>query len=123
VRGTAIAGVRIVLPPQQRWNVINYIYSLRGEQLSLPGRPRGCNGVFPATLRRRVNSGVCSTARLDFARKGKSAEAGDRAFDALHRIRAALKTPARAKSRPLHREAMPLCRPSINAVKGDSVGE
>src|SRR5258705_2241841 len=36
VRGTAMPGFASTLTPQQRWNIINYIYALRGEKLVLP---------------------------------------------------------------------------------------
>src|SRR6266513_4469290 len=36
VRGTAMPAFAATLTPQQRWNIINYIYSLRGERLTLP---------------------------------------------------------------------------------------
>jgi high-affinity iron transporter len=36
VRGTAMPAFAASLSAQQRWNIINYIYSLRGEKMNLP---------------------------------------------------------------------------------------
>src|SRR6266404_9293643 len=82
------------LTPQQRWNVINYIYSLRGEQLSLPAARADATAI-PGDTASPVILALLDSA-LDFARKGKSAEAGDRAFDAYIAFEP-LETPARAK--------------------------
>ncbi|MDP9201162.1 MAG: FTR1 family protein [Gemmatimonadota bacterium] len=94
VRGTAMPGFASSLSPQQRWNIINYIYSLRGEQLTLPLARRDATAI-PGDTASPVILALLDSA-LDFARKGKIAEAGDRAFDAYIAFEP-LETPARAK--------------------------
>src|SRR6267143_4038552 len=94
VRGTAMPGFASSLPPQQRWNVINYIYSLRGEQLSLPAARADATAI-PGDTASPVILALLDSA-LDFARAGKAAEAGDRAFDAYIAFEP-LETSARAK--------------------------
>jgi len=93
VRGTAMAGFAASLTPQQRWNVISYIYSLRGEKLVLPV-PRDATAVARDSASPVILALLDSA--LDFARKGQTAEAGDRAFDAYIAFEP-LETPARAK--------------------------
>jgi high-affinity iron transporter len=82
------------LTPQQRWNVINYIYSLRGEKLALPVARQDATAI-PGDTASPVIMALLDSA-LDFARNGKVAEAGDRAFDAYIAFEP-LETPARAK--------------------------
>ena len=94
VRGTAMPGFASSLTPQQRWNTINYIYSLRGENLTLPVARRDATAI-PGDTASPVIMALLDSA-LDFARKGKMAEAGDRAFDAYIAFEP-LETPARAK--------------------------
>ena len=94
VRGTAMPGFASSLTPQQRWNIINYLYSLRGEKLTLPVARRDATAI-PADTASPVILALLDSA-LDFARKGKVAEAGDRAFDAYIAFEP-LETPARAK--------------------------
>jgi high-affinity iron transporter len=93
VRGTAMAGFAESLTPQQRWNVISYIYALRGEKLILPV-PRDAT-VIASDSASPVILALLDSA-LDFARQGQAAEAGDRAFDAYIAFEP-LETPARAK--------------------------
>src|SRR3954464_7217994 len=71
VRGTAMPGMAGTLTPQQRWNVINYIYSLRGEQMKLPARDATAMARDTASP---VILALLDSA-LDFARKGQTAEA------------------------------------------------
>jgi high-affinity iron transporter len=94
VRGTGMPGFASSLTPQQRWNVINYIYSLRGEKLVIPAA-RADAAAIPGDTASPVILALLDSA-LDFARNGKSAEAGDRAFDAYIAFEP-LETPARAK--------------------------
>ncbi len=92
VRGTAMPGFASSLTPQQRWNIIDYIYSLRGEKLTLPAARQDATrggSASPVIL-------ALLDSALDFARNGKAAEAGDRAFDAYIAFEP-LETPARAK--------------------------
>ena len=94
VRGTAMPGFAASLTPQQRWNIINYIYTLRGEQLALPVARRDATAIAGDTASPVIMALLDSA--LDFARNGKIAEAGDRAFDAYIAFEP-LETPARAK--------------------------
>ena len=93
VRGTAMPAFAGALTPQQRWNVINYIYSLRGQKMTLPAA-RDATAI-PGDTASPVILALLDSA-LDFARKGQAAEAGDRAFDAYIAFEP-LETPARAK--------------------------
>ena len=94
VRGTAMPAMAGVLTPQQRWNVINYIYTLRGEPMTLPSARADATAI-PGDTASPVILALLDSA-LDFARKGQSAEAGDRAFDAYIAFEP-LETTARAK--------------------------
>jgi high-affinity iron transporter len=82
------------LTPQQRWNIINYVYTLRGQRMSLPvARPDAT--AIPGDTASPVILALLDSA-LDFAKSGKTAEAGDRAFDAYIAFEP-LETSARAK--------------------------
>ena len=94
VRGTAMPAFAATLTPQQRWNVINYVYTLRQEKLSLPVARADATAI-PGDTASPVILALLDSA-LDFARSGKIAEAGDRAFDAYIAFEP-LETPARAK--------------------------
>jgi high-affinity iron transporter len=94
VRGTAMPPLGGVLTPQQRWNVINYIYSLRGAKMVLPVARADATAI-PGDTASPVILSLLDSA-LDFAVKGKTAEAGDRAFDAYIAFEP-LETSARAK--------------------------
>jgi high-affinity iron transporter len=94
VRATAMPGFGLSLTPHQRWNVINYIYSLRGEPLRIPAA-RADATASPGDTASPVILALLDSA-LDFARSGKMAEAGDRAFDAYIAFEP-LETSARAK--------------------------
>src|SRR3954464_10047633 len=95
VRGTAMPGFGNRLTPQQRWNVINYIYSLRGEPLVLPTAVSDAARVVSDTASPVIMALLDSA--LDFAKHGRTAEAGDRAFDAYIAFER-LETPARART-------------------------
>src|SRR3954470_18933685 len=94
VRGTAMPAFAGPLTPQQRWNIINYVYSLRGEPMVLPVARADATAI-PGDTASPVILALLDSA-LDFARNGKNAEAGDRAFDAYIAFEP-LETPARAK--------------------------
>lgn len=94
VRGTAMPPFAATLTPQQRWNVINYVYSLRREKLNLPVARADATAI-PGDTASPVILALLDSA-LDFARNGRTAEAGDRAFDAYIAFEP-LETPARAK--------------------------
>ena len=94
VRGTAMPAFAPALTPQQRWNVINYVYSLRGETMALPAARPDATAI-PGDTASPVILALLDSA-LDFARLGRNAEAGDRAFDAYIAFEP-LETSARAK--------------------------
>ena len=94
VRGTPMPGFASTLTAQQRWNIINYVYSLRKEKLTLPVARADATAI-PGDTASPVILALLDSA-LDFARSGKNAEAGDRAFDAYIAFEP-LETPARAK--------------------------
>ncbi|MFL5544184.1 MAG: FTR1 family protein [Gemmatimonadaceae bacterium] len=94
VRGTAMPGFGATYSAQQRWNIINYVYALRGEKLTLPVARPDATAMAGDTASPVILALLDSA--LDFARKGQAAEAGDRAFDAYIAFEP-LETPARAK--------------------------
>jgi high-affinity iron transporter len=94
VRGTAMPAFAPALTPQQRWNIINYVYSLRRETMVLPAARPDATAI-PGDTASPVILALLDSA-LDFARSGKTAEAGDRAFDAYIAFEP-LETSARAK--------------------------
>ncbi len=96
VRGTAMPGFASALSPQDRWNIVNYIYSLRGEQmkLPLPLARADATSVSPDSASLVIQALLDSA--LAFARLGKGEDASERAFDAYIAFEP-LETPARAK--------------------------
>src|SRR6202165_1261488 len=94
VRGTAMPAFGAMLTPQQRWNIINYLYALRGEKMALPVARADATAI-PGDTASPVILALLDSA-LAFARAGKAAEAGDRAFDAYIAFEP-LETSARAK--------------------------
>jgi high-affinity iron transporter len=94
VRGTAMPAFAPTLTTQQRWNIINYIYTLRGQKMALPAARADATAV-PGDTASPVILALLDSA-LEFARAGKAAEAGDRAFDAYIAFEP-LETSARAK--------------------------
>ena len=94
VRGTPMPSFAANMSPQDRWNVVNYMYAMRGEAMSLPAAQPDASAAPGAPAARSVLALLDSA--LEFAKKGKSAEAGDRAFDAYIAFEP-LETPARAR--------------------------
>ncbi len=94
VRGTAMAAFAGNLSPQDRWNVINYVYTLRGTKMVLPAASADATAAPGAAAARSVLALLDSA--LEFAKKGRTADAGDRAFDAYIAFEP-LETPARAR--------------------------
>jgi high-affinity iron transporter len=92
ITGTPMAAYSESLTPQQRWNVVKYVYALRGEPMQLPTATQDVTSVDAAA--QSVMSLLDSA--LAFAILGKNAEAGDRAFDAYIAFEP-LETPVRAK--------------------------
>ncbi|HEX5577515.1 MAG TPA: cytochrome c/FTR1 family iron permease [Gemmatimonadaceae bacterium] len=94
VMGTPMAAFADVLTPQDRWNVISYIYTLRGEKMVLPAAPADATAAPGAVAAHSVLALLDSA--LDYARAGRTEDAGDRALDAYIAFEP-LETPARAK--------------------------
>jgi len=93
VRGTAMASFASTLSTQDRWNVVNYIYSMRGTKMELPA-PADATAAPGSAAAHSVLALLDSA--LEFAKKGRTADAGDRAFDAYIAFEP-LETPARAR--------------------------
>ena len=79
VRGTAMPAFGATLTAQQRWNVVNYVYAMRGQAMS-PPLPIG-TGSSGAGKSAALVLTLLDSAR-DFASRGDVAGARDRAFDA-----------------------------------------
>ena len=94
VRGTPMPAFGSSLTPQDRWNVINYIYTLRGTKMDIPAAPADASAA-PGALAAHSVLALLDSA-LDFAKAGRTADAGDRAFDAYIAFEP-LETPARAR--------------------------
>ena len=94
VTGTPMASFAATLSAQDRWNVINYVYTLRGTNMELPAAQADATAAPGAPAARSVLALLDSA--LDFAKAGKTADAGDRAFDAYIAFEP-LETPARAR--------------------------
>ncbi|HWL39227.1 MAG TPA: cytochrome c/FTR1 family iron permease [Gemmatimonadaceae bacterium] len=95
VIGTAMPAFASSLSPQDRWNIVNYLYSLRGEPMQLPVPiARDATRVSPDSAASSVRALLDSA--LAFARAGQGDSASDRAFDAYIAFEP-LETPARAK--------------------------
>ena len=80
------------LPPQERWNIVNYVYTLRGQKMTVPVADVT---AAPGSAAAQSVMALLDSA-LEFARNGRRADAGDRAFDAYIAFEP-LETPARAK--------------------------
>lgn len=78
VRGTAMPALGASLSAQQRWNIINYVYALRGQPMSVPGSNAGHQA--PSAIAASILTLVDSARSL--ARAGNTSAAGDAAFDA-----------------------------------------
>jgi len=81
------------LSPQQRWNIVNYVWSLRGSPMEIPAAADAAAAPGDAAARSVL---ALLDSALDFAKAGRIADAGDRAFDAYIAFEP-LETPARAK--------------------------
>ncbi|HEX2723681.1 MAG TPA: cytochrome c/FTR1 family iron permease [Gemmatimonadaceae bacterium] len=93
VRGTPMPAFS-ALSPQDRWNIINYVYALRGTKMEVPTAPADVTAAPGAAAAHSILALLDSA--LEFARAGRTAEAGDRAFDAYIAFEP-LETPARAR--------------------------
>ena len=94
VRGTSMPGFASVLSPQDRWNIVNYVYSLRGEEMKLPIARADATSVSPDSASPIIRALLDSA--IAFARAGRGEDASERAFDAYIAFEP-LETPARAK--------------------------
>ena len=81
------------LSPQQRWNIVNYVWALRGSPMAIPAAADAAAAPGDAAARSVL---ALLDSALDFAKAGRIADAGDRAFDAYIAFEP-LETPARAK--------------------------
>ncbi|HVD61947.1 MAG TPA: FTR1 family protein, partial [Gemmatimonadaceae bacterium] len=80
------------LPPQDRWDIVNYVYALRGQKMPIPVADAT---AAPGSAAAQEVMALLDSA-MEFARTGRKSEAGDRAFDAYIAFEP-LETPARAK--------------------------
>jgi high-affinity iron transporter len=94
VRGTPMGSFAASLTPQDRWNIVNYVYTMRGVKMVLPAAVADASAA-PGTAAAHSVLALLDSA-LEFAKKGRPAEAGDRAFDAYIAFEP-LETPARAR--------------------------
>ena len=94
VRGTPMPAFGTTMTSQDRWNVINYVYSMRGTKMELPAAPADAVALPGAVAANSVLALLDSA--LDFARAGRTEAAGDRALDAYIAFEP-LETPARAR--------------------------
>ena len=94
VSGTPMPEFGGTLSPQDRWNIINYIYQLRGQKMELPAAPADA----AVQSGRAAASSVLALldSALEFARTGDTDAAGDRAVDAYIAFES-LETSARAR--------------------------
>jgi high-affinity iron transporter len=94
VSGTPMPEFGGKLSPQDRWNIINYIYELRGQKMELPAAPAD---AVAQSGRAAANSVLALLdSALEFARTGDTDAAGDRAVDAYIAFES-LETSARAR--------------------------
>lgn len=94
VRATPMPAFGGALTPQDRWNVVNYVYAMRGEKMQPPAATADATQLEAGAAATTIMSLLDSA--MEFARAGKTAEAGDRAFDAYIAFEP-LETPVRAK--------------------------
>ncbi len=94
IGGTPMPAFSESLTAQQRWEVVNYVYALRGEAMLLPSAAPDATSVAADSAAQSVKALLDSA--MAFAVAGKTAEAGDRAFDAYIAFEP-LETPVRAK--------------------------
>ncbi|MGK2960880.1 MAG: FTR1 family protein [Gemmatimonadaceae bacterium] len=80
VRNTPMPAFGETMPSQDRWNVINYIYRLRGAMMELPPAPADGAAVANEAAANSVIALLDSA--LEFAKAGRMESAGDRALDA-----------------------------------------
>src|SRR6185437_552895 len=79
INGTAMLPFGESLTPQQRWEVVNYVYQLRGQPMPLPSQVAGAGAGASSTAASIV---ALLDSSLASARRGNVARASDGAFDA-----------------------------------------
>jgi high-affinity iron transporter len=79
IRGTAMPAFGATLTAQQRWDVVNYLYTLRGEVMELPAPVAG--GKASAGRTATLILALLDSAR-NLAEHGNTVAASDHAFDA-----------------------------------------
>lgn len=80
VRNTPMPAFGDTMTPQDRWNVINYIYRLRGVTMELPPAP--ADGAAFANEAAANSVIALLDSALEFAKAGRIESAADRALDA-----------------------------------------
>lgn len=93
IAGTAMPAFGESLTAQQRWEVVNYVYKLRGQPMSLPQRAIGAGADASRTAASIV---ALLDSSIASARRGNFTAASDGAFDAYLAFEP-LETIARAK--------------------------
>jgi high-affinity iron transporter len=96
VPGTAMPAFAGALSPQDRWNVVNYLYALRGETMQLPTPIIRADATRVSPDSAAMSIRALLDSALAFARAGQGDSASERAFDAYIAFEP-LETPARAK--------------------------
>jgi high-affinity iron transporter len=79
INGTAMLPIGESLTPQQRWEVVNYVYQLRGQPMRLPSQVAGAAAGASSTAASIV---ALLDSSLASAKRGNVATASDGAFDA-----------------------------------------
>jgi high-affinity iron transporter len=97
IKGTAMPAFGESLTPQQRWEVLNYVYQLRGQPMSLPSQTVRA-GTAASTSASATAASIVALldSSLASARRGSVTAASDGAFDAYLAFEP-LETVARAK--------------------------
>ena len=79
------------LSPQDRWNIVNYVYTLRGKKMALPAAPDVT--AAPGSAAAQAVMALLDSA-LEFAKPG-TVRSGRSRVRCVHRIRAARDSGAR----------------------------
>ena len=69
VRGTPMASFAATLSPQDRWNVVNYVYAMRGEAMSLPAAQPDASSAPGAPAARSVLALLRATTKRQTRRE------------------------------------------------------
>ncbi|HEY8309540.1 MAG TPA: cytochrome c/FTR1 family iron permease [Gemmatimonadaceae bacterium] len=85
IHGTAMPAFEESLTPQQRWEVLNYVYKMRGQPMVLPAQAIGAS--TSTSTNATINGSIASIAALldrslASTRNGNATAAADQGFDA-----------------------------------------